>query len=119
MASLVSRSMGHLWSAGHGLQNHHVGDMCIGFDTATAPFNANGDPDCNAMAIICAHVVERTFVRRVNRRNNFIHATCAEHPVNIVEPALGYNEEVRMQLARALASYHVPFVGFVNGAAAA
>lgn len=106
-------------SAGHGLQNHDVGDECVGRNDAAPPFDADGKLDCDKIAIVCAHVVERTFVRRIKRRNDCVRTTCAEHPVNVVETALGFSEEVRTQLAGALASFQVPFVGFVNGAAAA
>uniref|UniRef100_A0A6U6L6I9 Fe2OG dioxygenase domain-containing protein n=1 Tax=Odontella aurita TaxID=265563 RepID=A0A6U6L6I9_9STRA len=123
--SLVQPSRGHLWSAGHGLENHHVGDSRPREggegEPSRGPFGHGDDrvPDCDIVGIICAYVVEATFARKPRRTTGVYHTTIAEHPINVVEPALGFSESVRMRLMRKLSSWNVPFVGFVNGAAAA
>ena len=124
--SLVSNAAGHLWSAGHGLQNSLVGQQCLESNWAgPARGSFNGTcgrlPETDVMGIIIAYIVEDCFVRRPNARSNstYYHRTCAEHPINIVEPVLGFSEGERMALIQTLSTYNVPFVGFVNGAVAA
>jgi len=130
--SLIAQARGHLWSAKHGLLNHKVGNQCIstndnvmggGIYAAQGVYNTSVNPpkpDLKAMSIIIAHLVDHSCVRRPRRRF-FLHrrVTCAEHPINIVEPVLGFSEDERIKLISYLSGWDVPFVGFVNGAVAA
>ena len=121
--SLVSNAAGHLWSAGHGLQNSLVGQQCLENNWA-GPVRGSFKgtlgrvPETDVMGIIIAYIVEDCFVRRP-KHSTYYHRTCAEHPINIVEPVLGFSEGERMALIQTLSTYNVPFVGFVNGAVAA
>mmetsp|Transcript_2565 Transcript_2565/g.3775 ORF Transcript_2565/g.3775 Transcript_2565/m.3775 type:complete len:209 (-) Transcript_2565:1239-1865(-) len=124
--SLVERYRGHLWTAGHGLENHHVGDACLNREdgringSAKRPFGDDAAPVCHTLGVICAHVVGNTIAKRPKRVTiSGIRHTCAEHPISIVEPALGFSEDTRQELMQKLALWNVPFVGFINGAVAA
>jgi len=125
ITSLVANARGHLWSAKHGLLNHLVGDQCIEMDNAQGVYNFALDrtADTHAMGIIIAYLVENSFIRRPNRPSSshpyMDRATCAEHPINIIEPVLGFSEDEKFELIQTLSTWNVPFVGFVNGAVAA
>ena len=121
--SVVRRAAGHLWSAGHGLQNSLVGEQRQGRDHVWPVRSVFDDlsgrtPDTDVMGIVIAHIVEECFVRRPRHSVSY-HQTCAEHPINIVEPVLRFSDGQRMELIQTLSTWNVPFVGFVNGAVAA
>jgi len=123
--SLIAQSRGHLWSAKHGLNNHLVGDQCIEMSEVQGVYTTSlmspPKADLAAMSVIIAYLVEDSFIRRPTRRISYYYdrVTCAEHPINIVEPVLGFSEVERIELIRYLSEWNVPFVGFVNGAVAA
>eukprot|EP00593_Proboscia_inermis_P010837 CAMPEP_0171324024 /NCGR_PEP_ID=MMETSP0816-20121228/115931_1 /TAXON_ID=420281 /ORGANISM="Proboscia inermis, Strain CCAP1064/1" /LENGTH=379 /DNA_ID=CAMNT_0011822859 /DNA_START=479 /DNA_END=1615 /DNA_ORIENTATION=- len=124
--SVIRRSMGHLWSAGHGLKNYIVGggntisngtrDFALQMEIGHRTPYKEGTLDVQVMGIICAHLVEKM---STNRLNYNYRVTCAEYPINVVEPAFGFHDGERAQLCSIFASFDVPFIGFVNGAVAA